>query len=298
MTTLPKVLVIVGPTAAGKTSLSIRLATRYGGEVISADSRQVYRGLDLGSGKVTADEMANIPHHLLDVADPMTVYTASDFKRDAAAAIDDIINRGRLPIIAGGTFLYTDLLLGRLSAPAVPPNPALRATLETSPTSDLVARLTALDPRRADTIDQHNRRRLIRAIEIATALGTVPPSQPSTPYNTLILGVAVSQPVLHENIERRLKERLAAGMLTEVETLLAAGVTTERLEALGLEYRYLSRYLTGTLPYDVMVTTLTTKIRQFAKRQLTWLKRDPSIHWIQPQDDAAAAAVITPWLSA
>lgn len=280
----PKVLVIVGPTASGKTSLSIKLAQKFNGEVISADSRQVYRGLDLGSGKVTTEEMDGVPHHLLDIALPMDVYTAADFKRDAAAAIFDIQNRRRLPIIAGGTFFYIDALLGRVSTPAVPPNDILRASLETKSTNELLALLTELDTTRAQTIDHDNPRRLIRAIEIATALGHVPLPSTTTPYDVYTIGITIDQEALHRNIHVRLQERLEAGMVKEVEGLLASGVTYERLEALGLECRYISRYLRSEMTYQAAVAELETKTRQFAKRQMTWLKRDDTIHWIDKSD--------------
>ena len=291
-------IIIVGPTASGKTSLSIKLAKQYAGEVISADSRQVYRGLDLGSGKVTKDEMQGVPHHLLDIAEPMTVYNASDFVRDAKSAITDIALRQHLPIIAGGTFFYIDSLLGRLSLPAVPPNDTLRTELEALPVDMLYARLTAIDPVRAESVDKDNPRRLVRAIEIATVLGYVPPTETiDSPYRPLTLGITIDKETLHHNIHVRLHERLEAGMVAEVEGLIAAGVTHERLESLGLEYRYISRYLRGLIDYDSMVTELETKIRQFAKRQYTWLKRDTSIIWIDPKDTEGINRLVTDFLA-
>ncbi len=292
-------IIIVGPTASGKTSLSIALAKRCNGEVISADSRQVYRGLDLGSGKVTKEEMGNIPHHLLDIADPTDVYTAADFTRDAREAISTITARHHLPIIAGGTFFYIDSLLGRISLPEVPPNEVLRAELELLDTEALVQRLRQLDPRRAKTVDTANPRRLIRAIEIATTLGSVPEVTQTTdsPYRPLTLGITIDTETLHHNIHVRLIERLEAGMVDEVETLLQNGVTHERLEALGLEYRYVSRYLAGQLDYETMVQELETKIRQFAKRQYTWLKRDTSIIWVDKHDTAHINELVDNFLS-
>jgi tRNA dimethylallyltransferase len=291
-------LIIVGPTASGKTSLSIKLAKEFTGEVISADSRQVYRGLDLGSGKVTVEEMAGVPHYLLDVVGPSTVYTAADFKRDAALAITDISARGHLPIIAGGTFFYIDTLLGDMSIPTVPPDPALRAELEAKTTPELFSILTTLDPVRAATVDKDNPRRLVRAIEIATALGYVPvTTKGNSPYHTLKIGITIEKEALHHNIHIRLLERLEAGMMAEVEGLIAAGITHERLESLGLEYRYLSRYLSGLITYDDMLAELETKIRQFAKRQLTWLKRDQDIVWVNPTDTEHIITNIQHWLS-
>lgn len=280
----PKILAIVGPTASGKTSLSIALAQRFSGEVISADSRQVYRGLNLGTGKVTKEEMQDIPHHLLDVADPMTIYTASDFRRDGEKVIHEILRRKHLPIIAGGTFMYLDTLLGRIVLPEVPPNPALRAKLQSFDSLTLLEKLRALDPVRAETIDPDNPRRLIRAIEIATAIGHVPRQRVISPYNVLTLGLSLSREELHASIHDRLHTRLNTGMVTEVQHLLAQDITHQRLEDLGLEYRYLSRYLRGELSYDTAISELETKIKQFAKRQMTWLKRDQSIKWFHPNN--------------
>lgn len=284
----PKVIAIVGPTASGKTSLSIEIAQRYGGEVISADSRQVYRGLDIGSGKVTPEEMRGIPHHLLDVVSPMTVYTAADFKRDADEVISEIIERGNVPILAGGTFFYLELLRGTMQAAPVEPNPELRAELEQLSDSELLSQLQTKDPNRAETIDGENRRRLIRSLEIIATLGSVPEIVTTeSPYDWLIIGVDITKEQLHRNIHTRLHERMTAGMIDEVKNLLTNGVSHERLEQFGLEYRYISRYLRGELSEEQMMEILETKIKQFAKRQLTWLKRDQTIEWYSPDDREA-----------
>lgn len=280
----PKVLVIVGPTASGKTSLSIQLAKRFDGEVVSADSRQVYRGLDIGSAKVTKEEMDGVPHHLLDVADPKDVYTAADFKRDAQAAVTDILSRGKLPIICGGTFFYIDALLGRTSLPEVEPNEELRAELEEKSAKYLLERLKELDPERATTIEPENKRRLIRAIEIATALGSVPPpASTDCPYDVLTIGLTVDIKRHGEVLKARILERFE-GMVEEVKGLISGGVSTERLEGLGLEYRYVSRYISGQMDRGEVVDELTVKSRQFAKRQLSWLKRDLGMKWFAKED--------------
>ena len=281
-----KVLVIVGPTASGKTSLSINLAKKFNGEVISADSRQVYRDLDLGTGKVTHEEMSGVPHHLLDVADPTTVYTASDFVRDGRKALDEIISRDHLPIVAGGSFFYVDALLGRITLPEVPPNPTLRTKLETMTTEELFDVLKTQDPHRASLIDAHNKPRLIRALEIHAVLGEVPPTHPKTSYDTLVLGIALEKDVLQKNIHDRILSRIEKGMVEEVEELHKHGLSFERMDALGLEYRYISEYLKGKLSYDDMLLTLETKTRQFAKRQMTWLKRDKEIEWVDTDAEA------------
>lgn len=281
----PKILVIVGPTASGKTSLSIELAKQFNGEVISADSRQVYRGLDIGSAKVTAEEMDGVPHHLIDIADPKDTYNASDFKRDAEKAIADILSRGKLPIICGGTFFYIDTLLNKVSLPAVEPDEILRAELEEKDASELLSILERLDPVRAGNIEKDNKRRLVRAIEVATTLGTVPPASPEdSPYEVLSIGLSVNMETHGEILKARILERLQIGMVEEVESLIKAGITHEKLDSFGLEYRYISRYLQGLLKYEDMIEELTIKSRQFAKRQMTWLKRDQTIKWFERGD--------------
>ncbi|HMO77959.1 MAG TPA: tRNA (adenosine(37)-N6)-dimethylallyltransferase MiaA [Candidatus Paceibacterota bacterium] len=276
----PKVIAIVGPTASGKTSLAIEIAKEFNGEVISADSRQVYRGLDIGSGKVTKEEMDGVPHHLIDIVDPDYRYSAADFLRDATTAILEITSRGKVPIIAGGTFFYLDLLRGKMQAAAVKPNLELQAELEKLSTAELIVKLQEADPKRADTVDQHNRRRLIRSLEIISVLGQVPEStvQPSD-YEWLILGIDIEREILNKRIKMRLEDRLQNGLKEEVVTLLASGLDPQRLDDFGLEYRYLKRNLKMELDYDEMVLQLFAKLRQFAKRQNTWLKRDKEIIW-------------------
>ena len=276
----PKVIAIVGPTASGKTALSIDLAKQFNGEVISADSRQVYRGLDIGSGKVTHAEMQGIPHHLIDVADPSYRYSAADFVRDAKLAIADIVSRGKVPIIAGGTFFYLDLLRGKMQTATVEPNLELQAELEKLSTAELVAKLKEADPKRAEAVDQNNRRRLIRSLEIVSTLGHVPETKEKpSDYDWLIFGIDIDREQLNERIKIRLEDRLQNGLKEEVSNLLASGLDPQRLDDFGLEYRYLKRNLNKELDYDEMVTQLFAKLRQFAKRQNTWLKRDREIIW-------------------
>ena len=279
----PKAIAIVGPTASGKTALSIKIAKRFSGEVVSADSRQVYRGMDIGTGKVTEAEMAGIPHHLIDIVDTLTAYTAADFKRDASAAILDIHNHHHLPIIVGGTFFYLDVLRGHSPSAPVPPNEAFRMDLESFSTIELFQKLSILDPDRAATIDPKNRHRLVRSLEIVDALGKVPPATTSeSDYEWLVLGVEISKEQLHKNIHDRLMQRIEAGMIDEAIHLHKNGVTYERMDQLGLEYRYLAKYLHQELSKEEMIDTLETKIKQYAKRQMTWLKRDTAIEWFEP----------------
>lgn len=280
MTTTAHTVAIVGPTSSGKTDWAIRVAQACNGEVISADSRQVYRGLDIGSGKVTPEETQGIPHHLLDVADVRTVYTASDFKQDATRVHEDIRKRGRTPIIAGGTFFYVEVLRGTMHPAPVPPDPALRASLEPYSDEDLFTQLRERDPKRAETIDPHNRRRLLRALEIVASMGAVPePEATPPPADWCTIGIDVPPDVLSNRIYTRLTERLEHGMIDEVRSLVEGGVPYQRLDDLGLEYRYVAKHLQGELTYDELVATLHTRIKQFAKRQRTWLRRDTSITW-------------------
>jgi len=287
----PKVIAIVGPTASGKTSLSITLAQECSGEIISADSRQVYQGLDIGSGKVTHEEMAGIPHHLLDMVSPMTVYTGINFVHDAGQAIVDIHNRKHTPVVVGGTFFYLDLLRGKIQAAPVLPNQAFRDSLADLSNTALLEKLYVKDKDRAEKIDKHNRRRLIRALEITEALGKVPKQiETKTPYEWLLIGIDIDKTQLHQNISTRLKERLEQGMIKEAETLHQAGLTYERMDTLGLEYRYLAKYLQGILTKEEFIEQLEHKIKQFAKRQMTWLKRDKEIEWFKPADQPAIIA--------
>ena len=281
----PKVIAIVGPTASGKTSLSIKLARKFNGEVISADSRQVYRGMDLGTGKATPAEMQDIPHHLLDVADPMDIYTGVDFKRDAAIALNRITQRTRLPIIAGGTFFYLELLRGNMQAAPVQPDLEFRQTLEPYSNSQLLDMLREKDAHRADNVDPDNRRRLERSLEIIHTLGAVPKVHVmESDYDWLLLGMNVPKETLHKNINTRLEVRLERGMIDEVQHLLDSGVTPKRLDDFGLEYRYALKYIQQEISYPEMCEQIETKSRQFAKRQMTWLKRYPEIQWVESKN--------------
>ncbi len=292
----PKVLVIVGPTASGKTALSIELAKRFKGEVISADSRQVYRGLDLGTGKVTRDEMDGVPHHLLDIVDPREPYSAAQYVKDGERALREILSRDNLPIITGGTFFYIDALLGKFTLPEIPPNPLLRETLEGKTTQALFETLKEKDARYAEIVDKENPRRLIRAIEIIEALGHMPKPSKEHAYETLTLGIDVPKEFLKEKIHTRLLLRIEAGMIKEVESLLEKGITHERLQDLGLEYRYISQYLRDTLSYEEMLAQIETKTWQYAKRQMTWLKRDESIVWVDPADIPTIEALVNKFI--
>jgi tRNA dimethylallyltransferase len=272
--------VILGPTSAGKTALSIELARKLNGEVISADSRQVYRGLNIGTGKVTKREMKGVRHHLLDVADPKKVFTAHDFLEKGRPALDDIVRRGKTPIICGGTGFYIDALLGRLALPNVPANPKLRAQLEKKTAPQLYTILKRLDARRAKTIDRHNPVRLVRAIEIAKALGKVPVHKltPSA-YDVTWIGIKPDNEILRTKIHARLLARMKQGMVQEVRQLHARGLSWSRMEQLGLEYRWLARLLQKKISKDDMLRGLETDIWHYAKRQMTYWRKNKDIRW-------------------
>ncbi|MBY0539189.1 tRNA (adenosine(37)-N6)-dimethylallyltransferase MiaA [Patescibacteria group bacterium] len=291
---MQKIIVIVGPTASGKTALSIELARALGrlpagrqGEVISADSRQVYRGLDVGSGKVTKKEMRGVPHHLLDVANPKKVYSASDFVRDGRAAISEIAARGKIPIIAGGTGFYIDALLGTIPLTDVPPNPALRKKLAKYSLKQLQTRLKKVDPKRFKTIDTNNPVRLVRAIEIAAALGKVPTTTGKKIYDAFFIGIGISHEKLKEKIRIRLFARIR-GIEKEAKKLHTQGLSWKRMEELGLEYRYMARYLQKKISRDELMVELEKGIVKYAKRQMTWFKRNTGIVWLKPQDTKRA----------
>lgn len=267
--------------------MAVRLAKQFNGEVISADSRQVYKGLDVGTGKITAAEMRGVTHHLLDVASPVRKFTVEKYKRLAGKAIADIARRGKLPIICGGTGFYIDALVDGVTFPDVPPNPKLRAELAKIGKKDpdaLLARLKKLDPERAQAIDPYNLRRIIRAIEIATALGKVPKlssgSGSHLSYSPLFIGISPEPNVLRTKIRTRLIDRIEKqGMIEEAEKLRAGGLSWKRMEELGLEYRYLALFLKEKITREEMVERLGFEIWHYAKRQLSWFKKNERIRW-------------------
>lgn len=279
----PKLIVLLGPTSSGKTALSIDLAKKFNGEIISADSRQVYRGMNLGTGKVTKKEMAGVPHHLLDVADPKKQFSTALYGTLAEKAISDIFSRGKIPIICGGTGFYIDTLVNGIVLPEVSPNPALRKKLENKSATELVRILKKLDPKRAKSIEQTNPVRLIRAIEIATKLGHVPGIvKKEVPYGELKIGLDMPDDVLKQRINQRLKDRIAAGMLREAKNLHTKGLSWKRMENLGLEYRAMAKLLTKKISKEEFQTQLEFDIWHYAKRQRVWFKRDENITWFNP----------------
>ena len=272
-------IVILGPTASGKTKLAALLANERGGEVISADSRQVYRGLDIGTGKDLEDYLVNgemVPHHLIDIADPDYEFSVFDFQERFACCFSDILTRDRLPIMAGGTGLYIDAVLKGYRMTKVPENNDLRVELQETDFGTLIKMLRSLNPALHNSTDLQDRQRLIRAIEIAEYSrchdGETERRLPA--LSPLIIGLKWDRSILRSRITSRLKERLANGMIDEVRRLHDHGVCSwEKMHFFGLEYRYLSLFLQGQLSYQEMFRQLNTRIHQFAKRQETWFRR-------------------------
>jgi tRNA dimethylallyltransferase len=297
---LPKLVVLLGPTASGKSGSGIRLAQHFNGEIISADSRQVYRGLDIGTAKVTPAEQALVPHHVLDVADPREVYTVVQFQQDAITAINDTLKRGHQPFLVGGSPHYIQAVVDNLDIPHIEPQPELRAQLEKRPLPELLAQLEKLDPQSAATIDRNNPRRVIRALEVCLISGN-PFSQQrkmAEPlYQSLLLGIEWPREILYRRIDARVDERMQQGMVQEVQRLLDEGISRERLEALGLEYRYITRLLRGEFKNeDEMVQKLKYAIHDFTRRQLTWFRKDKRIVWVNGGDWEQAEEVVRDFL--
>lgn len=296
---LQKVIAIVGPTAVGKTALSVEIAHSLNGEVVSADSRQVYRGLDIGSGKVTKDEMRGVPHHLLDVADPQHPFTASDFVRLGTKALEGIYKRGNIPLVVGGTGFYIDALLGRSIVAPVPPNTALREELEALPLTTLQEKLKDCDEEKYHSIDLKNPRRVVRAIEIALYEKEygAPAPKTSPHYDELWLGVTLPIPALREKIRARLIARLKEGMLDEAKGLAAGGLSFERMDELGLEYRYMARHLRGDISHEEMEQCIESESVKYARRQMTWFKRNKEITWLAPDETERAVLLVKDFIA-
>lgn len=288
-----KIIVILGPTSSGKSDLAVQIAKRFNGEVISADSRQVYKGMDIGTGKITKTEMQGIPHYLLDIASPRTKFTVTQYVRLAKAAINKIFKKGKTPVICGGTAFYIYALIDGITVPKVKPDWRLRKKLEKLNTNELLAKLEKLDPGRAKTIEQQNRRRLIRALEIIIKTKKPVPLLERKPLShpILILGIRKTRLELQAAIHKRLVKRLKLGMVAEVEKLRKAGISWKRLEDFGLESRWIARYLQSGIKDNFQKTDffwrLQKDIEHFAKRQMTWFKKDQRINWIHSYKDAA-----------
>ena len=287
-----KMITILGPTASGKTSVAAALALRTGGEIISADSRQVYRRMDIGTGKDLADYTigdVHIPYHLIDIAEPGTKYNLFQYQQDFHTAYNDLRSRGKLPILCGGTGLYIEAVLGGYSLSPVPQNPKLRESLEGKSLDQLTQMLVQLKQKNGSNM--HNRtdvdtaQRAIRAIEIETYNIEHPtPERQMPPVDSLIIGINIDRELRREKITRRLKARLEEGMCDEIRSLIDGGVNPDDLIYYGLEYKFVTEYVVGKTSYEEMFRQLEIAIHQFAKRQMTWFRgmerRGYTIHWI------------------
>jgi len=292
-----KLLVILGPTASGKTDISIKLALRlcsgqakkfgvHGAEIVSADSRQVYKGMDIGSGKVTKKEMKGIPHYLLDVANPKRKFTVAQYQKLALKAIKNIQKRNKLPILVGGTGFYIRSVVDGIVIPEVKPDWKLRKKLEKLSNEQLFEKIKNLDPKRAESIDAHNPRRLIRALEIVLKTGHPIPllirgCRTHADFTVMEIGIKKSKDELKKNIRKRLLKRLKNNvMIKEVKKLRASGLSWKRLEEFGLEYRFVAQYLQNKIAFQKMVDMIQLESEHFVKKQLTWFKKDKRIKWL------------------
>ncbi len=310
---MQNMITILGPTASGKTPLAAALAQQIGGEIISADSRQVYRRMDIGTGKDLADYRpvvdglaVDIPYHLIDICEPGTKYNLFQYQQDFYDAYQDIRSRGVIPILCGGTGLYIEAVLKGYKLSPVPQNPELRARLEGKSLDELTQMLVELKAKNSSTM--HNKtdvdscQRAIRAIEIETYNLEHPvPRRELPPVESLIIGVNIDREARREKITRRLKARLKEGMIDEVRGLLAEGIPAEDLIYYGLEYKFVTEYIVGKTTYDEMFTRLEIAIHQFAKRQMTWFRgmerRGFKIHWIDAllPMDVKINEILTAW---
>ncbi|HRY62388.1 MAG TPA: tRNA (adenosine(37)-N6)-dimethylallyltransferase MiaA [Candidatus Paceibacterota bacterium] len=278
-----KLIAVVGPTSSGKSDVAVLIAKKIGGEIISADSRQVYKGMDIGTGKITKKEMAGVPHYLLDVANPKKIFTVADYQKMARKAVEKILQKGKVPILCGGTGFYIRAIIDDLEIPDVPPNKKLRKELAGKNADELFAILKKMDKRRAEKIDRHNPVRLIRAIEIAQALGKVPTLKNKAPkYEILEIGLYPGDKILKERINLRLLKRIKAGMIAEIKKLHKEGLSFARMKDMGLEYRYVARYLQGLINKEEMISELNKEIEHYAKRQMTWFRKDKRVKWFKP----------------
>jgi len=301
-------LAIIGPTASGKSELAVSLAKKLDGEILSVDSRQIYKGMDIGSGKVTpltktkysvsspqrrgskpprSYMYKNIPHYGINLISPQKQFSAAEFKNYAKKIINKIAEQSKIPILCGGTMHWMDAIIYDQNFPDVPPNPELRKTLEIETTENLILKLSKLDPARTNAIDKHNRRRLIRALEIVITSGKpVPTRDESKISNYIWIGLNPKPEDLKNKISKRLETRIQEGLLDEVQNLHDKGLSWKKLIDFGLEYKHSSLYLQKKIDYEKFVNNLTTDILHYAKRQMTWWKRNKEIHWFQTSEEA------------
>ena len=289
-------IAIVGPTASGKSALAMRVAERLGGEIVSADSRQVYRGMDVGTAKPTAEERARVPHHLIDVVDPGERYDVLRYQRDGRAALTEIRARGRVALVVGGTGLYVRALLDGLDLASLPHDPAVRARLEADDPARLHERLRAIDPDAAAQIDPRNRRRLVRYLEVATIAGGPVPRVRGASIPALRIGLRPPREVLVVAIERRVREMVDAGVLDEARTLVSRGIDPRLPSMSAHGYTHWASHLRGEIDLETAIRLVARDVRAYSRRQMTWFRRDAAIRWYDPtatdplEDILAAAA--------
>jgi tRNA dimethylallyltransferase len=308
-----KILVILGPTSSGKSDIAIKLAKKFSGEIISADSRQIFLGMDIGTGKIPRDKKPSfgesrlsrevggkslalkehgiyfshgIPHHMIDIVSPQTSYNVAKFKRQAEKIISKIIRRGKLPIICGGTGFWIQAVVDDINFPEVKPDWELRKKMEKYSTNKLFVMLKKLDSHRAKNIDQKNKVRLIRAIEICKTIGQVPrisnaeQKKSKDEHQFLQIGIKLSKEELNKNIKKRLKQRFTQGMVVEVKKMRKQGLTWKRIRSFGLGYYWIPLYLQDKLSEEDLFEKVYQAERNYAKRQMTWFKRDKRIKWL------------------
>ncbi len=300
-----KIIVILGQTSTGKSDFAVEIAKQINGEIISADSRQVYKGMDLGTGKITKKEMLGVPHHLLDVISPKKAFSVNTYQKLTLEKIKEIKNKGKTPILCGGTGFYIDSITNGVIFPEVPPNKKLREKLSKYTTEKLFQMLEKLDEDRAKNIDKNNSIRLIRAIEIAKTLGCVPKLNtslgknsamaefvPRSNFDVLKIGLKIPDDILKERIYTRIINRIKKGMIKEVQGLHDSGLSWKKMESFGLEYRYISLYLQNKITKNEMLEKLNTETWHYAKRQNTWFKRDPNTIWVNPLKNSEKSKVL------
>ena len=277
-----RLIVILGPTASGKSTLAVRLAKKFNGEIINADSRQVYKGMDIGTAKPTKKEMKGIAHHLFSVASPKRKFTVAQYKKLAQKTIEKILKKGKIPILCGGTWFYVQALVDGLVIPEVSPDWKLRKRLEKESAAKLYQILKKLDPKRAKTIDKKNKRRLIRAIEITKKIGKVPSlKKEPLPYPVLMIGIDVSFEKLKEKIKKRFFQWLKRGLVKEVKKLKESGISFKRIEEFGMHYRVLAQFLKGEINKEEMIKRSIKEIEKYAKKQMRWFKKEKRIKWVK-----------------
>lgn len=301
---MKKIIVILGPTSSGKSDIAIKIAKKFNGEVISADSRQIYRGMDIGTGKILGNLVSKrklsfflsqgIPHYMIDIVSPRTEYNVAKFKKQAEKIIEDILQRGKLPIICGGTGFWIQAIVDDINFPKVKPDWRLRKKLEKYLAAKLFAMLKKLDPARANNIDSKNKVRLIRAIEICKAIGKVPQisdiplqgiTRRMTKHQFLQIGLKLNKETLYKNIEKRVMVRFKQGMIKEVEKLHRQSLSWKKIQSFGLAYFWIPLYLQNNISKKELFEKVTQVEKNYAKRQMTWFKKDKRIKWLKNYRD-------------